>query len=1248
MLNPFQQKYFIAVLCSLNILLSTNLLLATPHTSGADSEWQPILPGKTIEDVHQASYGCLDCHTKTDSPSMHTNPAVHIGCTDCHGGNAAVRADTLDESSPEWLERIEEAHVVTPQDTELWQNSANPMHSYAGLLQESAEFVKFVNPGDLRVAPETCGGCHAGIVNAVKKSLMTTSAMLWGGASYNNGILPNKVYSFGENYTRDGDGAAVQSRMPPTEEELARGVLPRINPLPPWEVIPPADVFRVFERGGLFIRSQFAEVGLPNPLEEAGRPDVRQSNRGPATGARIAVPVLNIFKTRLNDPHLSFMGTNDHPGDYRSSGCTSCHTIYANDRDPQHSGPYSEFGHEGMSQSVDPTIPKDREGHPIKHAFTRAIPTSQCMVCHMHQPNMFVNTYLGFTMWDYESDAQLMWPKEQKNPSNTELHESLTHNPEEAAARGLWTDKEFLKRVSEMNDKAEHTQFADYHGHGWNFRAVFKRDRKGHLLDEAGEIISFDDPEKFKKAVHLADIHAEKGMHCMDCHFAQDSHGDGHIYGEVANAVEIGCKDCHGDIDSYANLRTSGPAAPEGGNDLSLMRTPFGERRFIWKEGELYQRSSLTEGLEWKVSQVRDSVDAGHSEYNTKSARAKTLKRKDTATCPEELASLDEIDESESLYELLAHNNETMDCYACHSSWITTCAGCHLPIQANFESETKHYDKKTTRNWASYNPQVARDDAYQLGIHTPVKGSKIVPVRSSSALVLSSTDVNRRKIYIQQPPVSSAGFSSQAFAPHFPHTVRKTETKTCEDCHISDANDNNAIMSQLFLLGTNFLNFLGHYAYVATGSAGFEAVQVTEWSEPQSVIGSYLHKFAYPDNYAQHQARGMQLEFSKEKDNLGGTTQCVQMRGEYLYAAEGTGGFRAYDIANVANKDFSQKVTTAPFSPLGHDTHIATTDASCFALATTMPVALWKERVEENLEQEFHEIYRYAFITDRVEGLILTDIDTLSDGDPRNNFFRRALTWNPDGILNGARTIQLAGSLALIGTDTSLVFVDLDRPLEPKVISILPFEKVTGIAVQFRYVFVTDAQGMHVVDITDHGKPQLVPSAKLVLEDARGVYVSRTFAYVANGKHGLTIVDVEVPTAPKVYRNFSDEGRINDLNDVKIASTNATLYAYLADGKNGLKVVQLTDPDRTPAFYGFSPLVQPVVIAERKTRDAALAISKPLDRDRAVDETGNQVSVFGRLGSRPMNSEEMRKFYIHQLSQELFTVRNEVPETGAN
>jgi hypothetical protein len=34
---------------------------------------------------------------------------------------------------------------------------------------------------------------------------------------------------------------------------------------------------------------------------------------------------------------------------------------------------------------------------------------------------------------------------------------------------------------------------------------------------------------------------------------------------------------------------------------------------------------------------------------------------------------------------------------------------------------------------------------------------------------------------------------------------------------------------------------------------------------------------------------------------------CLQMRGEYMFVAEGRGGFRVYDIASIANKGFSER-----------------------------------------------------------------------------------------------------------------------------------------------------------------------------------------------------------------------------------------------------------------------------------------------------------------------------------------------------
>ena len=514
--------------------------------------------------------------------------------------------------------------------------------------------------------------------------------------------------------------------------------------------------------------------------------------------------------------------------------------------------------------------------------------------------------------------------------------------------------------------------------------------------------------------------------------------------------------------------------------------------------------------------------------------------------------------------------------------------------------------------------------------------------------------MNRERIYIQQPPISSAGYSSQAFAPHFPHTVRTTETKTCTDCHLSANDDNNAIISQLLLLGTNFVNFVGLNAWTGLES-GFEAVRVTEWEEPQAVIGSYLQKFAYPDFYRLHVERNRRelkewtrgATFDKHlsgetdhnelfrnvvqgtKDRVG----CLQLRGEYMFVAEGKGGFRAYDVASIANKGFSEPIVSAPFSPIGQDMHVSTTNATCMALPTNQNISVKRndhivKHIPENQEQAFRPIYRYAVITDSVEGLILVDIDTLSDGEFRNNFFKRAVTWNAGNILAGARHITLAGDIAYVTTKAGLAVIDLADPLHPKLTASLSLNDARASAIQFRFLWVSDAEGLKLFDVTDLRHPMPQPNGSVALANAQRIYLARTFAYVAGKQEGLVIVNITRPLAPAIYAKETFGGRMTDVEDVIIGSTNASLFAYVADGRNGLKVVQLTSPESQPNFYGFSPAPKPELIAWAQTPSPAVALSKGLDRDRGVDETGGQMAIFGRLGSRPFTRSEMERLFL--------------------
>ena len=267
-------------------------------------------------------------------------------------------------------------------------------------------------------------------------------------------------------------------------------------------------------------------------------------------------------------------------------------------------------------------------------------------------------------------------------------------------------------------------------------------------------------------------------------------------------------------------------------------------------------------------------------------------------------------------------------------------------------------------------------------------------------------------------------------------------------------------------------------------------------------------------------------------------------------------------------------------------------------------------------------------MTDSVEGLILVNIETLADGEFRNNFLKRAVTWNPNGVLNGARHVQLAGQIAYVAADAGLVVVDLADPLHPRLAAVRPLKDARASAIQFRYLWVTDAEGLKLFDVTRLTDPVAIPSATVRFADARRLYLARTYAYVAAKGEGLAIVNITNPLRPSIYAKETFGGRMTDVEDVIVASTNASLFAYVADGRNGLKVIQLTSPASQPNFYGFSPAPKPELIAWARTRSPALALSKGLERDRAVDETGGQIAVFGRLGSRPFTRPEMERLFL--------------------
>jgi hypothetical protein len=95
-----------------------------------------------------------------------------------------------------------------------------------------------------------------------------------------------------------------------------------------------------------------------------------------------------------------------------------------------------------------------------------------------------------------------------------------------------------------------------------------------------------------------------------------------------------------------------------------------------------------------------------------------------------------------------------------------------------------------------------------------------------------------------------------------------------------------------------------------------------------------------------------------------------------------------------------------------------------------------------NEEQPIHPLYAYLYVVDKFEGLILVNAATLLDGDPLNNYLKRALdpakypggAFNPGGALNDANNVTIAGHYAYVTTAHGLVVVDIDDPLHPGIV----------------------------------------------------------------------------------------------------------------------------------------------------------------------------------------------------------------------
>ncbi|HCY87623.1 MAG TPA: cytochrome C [Desulfobacteraceae bacterium] len=227
------------------------------------------------------------------------------GCVVCHGGNPSTR-------------KKEKAHQGIP---ESLQSAPGPKNFYP-------------DPGDIWIAKNTCGICHAGYVERAQKSLMNTEAGKIQGNLNTWGTEQGYRVHLGNHEMGDDDGPV------------------------------PSGMSLAYETYMTEMKKGFPDQ-FPDHLNRLPSPSIEEVEANPSLAA------LVYQRRECQRCHIGVRGRNAR-GDFRGKGCSACHMPY---------------GNEGLYQGKDKSIPKDEPGHILRHRIagnrkTGGIPVATCNTCH--------------------------------------------------------------------------------------------------------------------------------------------------------------------------------------------------------------------------------------------------------------------------------------------------------------------------------------------------------------------------------------------------------------------------------------------------------------------------------------------------------------------------------------------------------------------------------------------------------------------------------------------------------------------------------------------------------------------------------------------------------------------------------------------------------------------------------------------------------------------------------------------------
>ncbi|MGE0551205.1 MAG: hypothetical protein AB7O24_17290 [Kofleriaceae bacterium] len=630
------------------------------------------------------------------------------------------------------------------------------------------------------------------------------------------------------------------------------------------------------------------------------------------------------------------------------------------------------------------------------------------------------------------------------------------------------------------------------------------------------------------------DVHFERGMHCIDCHFIQDVHGDGHVYSTNWDAIEIECEDCHG-ATARTTFRTSGP---NGGNDLRGPRNEDLEPYFDEIAGSVIQRSRVTPGVFWKVPQTVDQ----QSPYAIEAHGSQHIAAPGTGSTFAGMQGQSEL------------TGAKVECASCHSSWVHNCMGCHIDmnlgdLQRNTIAANGSITKSARENevWLSNASSPAHINfqllgmlrsPFVLGTASIAEHGRLAPFRSSMQAHISVTDSDGHTILdnatfttFQTKDANSGRLqvatSAVAMNQTMPHTVRPSEARGCETCHplVDDQGRirNEHVLAQTYGLGSGLYPYVGDWA-IAAGTGGLELFEHKKERElaGNNRVGASQRFPGMIINPADRVTAKVEPLFDGTSGLAAGSVanDVVLVRNFNPTPAVGeTEPPSLRDLAIVAVDTASGgRLVVTDITARGHPTSArASVGTAARTFVLNLPAA---PRGLAHLGPDVSDPFVYAAVG--AQGVSVIRLDDAPGAAPAAALVRTVAL--PAG--RSASDVVLAGDMLYVGTQQGTVeALSLSDPTTPIAVGSATIgNQVIDLAVAGFILYVATASGVTALALDDPNNPA-PPAGTSGLQftgpSTNGIAVSGGHVYAAIGAGGVLDIDMRTPTLPVNLGNIA-------------------------------------------------------------------------------------------------------------------------------